>query len=82
VRCLNHLVADALRHAPECLDYMGRLTDRQVFAFCAIPQVMAIATLALCYDNGAVFEGVVKMRRGQAAKVGEDGRAGRAGADV
>ena len=30
---------------------------------------MAIATLALCYDNGGVFEGVVKIRRGLAAKV-------------
>lgn len=69
LRCLNHMVTDALRHAPQCLRYMARLQHPQVFKFCAIPQVMAAATLALCYDNGAVFEGVVKMRRGATAKV-------------
>lgn len=69
MRCLNHMVADALRHAPRCLEYMAQLEDPQVFAFCAIPQVMAIATLAMCYNNGKVFEGVVKMRRGQTAVV-------------
>jgi farnesyl-diphosphate farnesyltransferase len=63
------MVTDALRHAPKCLEYMGHLESPQVFAFCAIPQVMAIATLALCYNNGKVFEGVVKMRRGQTAVV-------------
>jgi hypothetical protein len=30
---------------------------------------MAAGTLALCYNNGAVFEGVVKMRRGLTARV-------------
>ena len=57
VRCLNSLVADALRHAPPALTYMSRLRNRAIFRFCAIPQVMAVATLALCYDNPAVFTG-------------------------
>lgn len=30
------------------------------------PQVMAIATLAACYNNQQVFRGVVKIRKGQA----------------
>ena len=30
------------------------------------PQTMAIATLAACYNNPRVFEGVVKIRKGQA----------------
>ena len=63
------MVTDALRHAPHCLEYMGELRNPEVFSFCAIPQIMAIATLAQCYDNGRVFEGVVKMRRGQTATV-------------
>ena len=29
-------------------------------------QTMAIATLALCYNNPSVFTGVVKIRKGQA----------------
>lgn len=67
VQCLNHMVTDALRHAPESLKYMERVRDPQNFRFCAIPQVMAIGTLALCYNNAKVFRGVVKMRRGQVA---------------
>lgn len=31
-----------------------------------LPQVMAIATLAACYNNQQVFRGVVKIRKGQA----------------
>ena len=69
VQCLNHMIHNALEHAPHCLEYMGRLRNPDVFTFCAIPQVMAIATLAQCYNNGKVFEGVVKLRRGQTAKV-------------
>lgn len=69
VMCLNHMIADALSHAPDCLNYMSQLQDQSVFRFCAIPQIMAIITLALCYDNVEVFKGVVKMRRGLTARV-------------
>ncbi|MCD7464300.1 squalene synthetase-like protein [Datura stramonium] len=48
---------------------MYNLRDPAIFRFCAIPQVMAIGTLAMCYDNIEVFRGVVKMRRGLTAKV-------------
>ena len=30
-------------------------------------QIMAIGTLAVCYNNPGVFTGVVKLRRGQTA---------------
>lgn len=69
MQCLNHMISNAMGHAPHCLEYMQQLQNRQVFAFCAIPQIMAMATLAQCYDNGSVFDGVVKMRRGQTAVV-------------
>eukprot|EP00887_Chlorella_sp_A99_P003015 scaffold9.g3015.t1 len=69
VRCLNHMVLNALSHVDACLEYMERLRDPKIFRFCAIPQVMAIATLSKCYNNHDVFTGVVKMRRGEAAKV-------------
>lgn len=62
-------VLDALTHLPHCIDYMRGLTHPLVFRFCAIPQIMAAGTLALCYNNGSVFEGVVKMRRGQTALI-------------
>ncbi|TRY86758.1 hypothetical protein DNTS_004240 [Danionella cerebrum] len=64
--CLNLLVTDALRHLPDVIKYLSRLRNQSVFNFCAIPQVMAIATLSACYNNPQVFEGVVKIRKGQA----------------
>ncbi|XP_067097249.1 squalene synthase isoform X1 [Osmerus mordax] len=64
--CLNLLVTDALRHVPDVIAYLGRLRNQSVFNFCAIPQVMAIATLSACYNNPQVFQGVVKIRKGQA----------------
>jgi len=67
--CLNHLITDALRHVPDCIEYLSLLRNERVFRFCAIPQVMAIATLAELYDNRRVFEGVVKIRRSLAAKL-------------
>ncbi|KAL1309017.1 hypothetical protein HN51_051683 [Arachis hypogaea] len=69
VQCLNDMVTNALLHAEDCLKYMSALRDLSIFRFCAIPQVMAIGTLALCYNNIEVFRGVVKMRRGLTAKV-------------
>nr|ANM71227.1 squalene synthase [Siraitia grosvenorii] len=69
VQCLNDLVTNALNHVEDCLKYMSNLRDLSIFRFCAIPQIMAIGTLALCYNNVEVFRGVVKMRRGLTAKV-------------
>ena len=40
-----------------CLEYMEKVRDRQNFRFCAIPQVMAVGTLASCYNNHKVFTG-------------------------
>nr|ALB38664.1 squalene synthase [Panax japonicus] len=69
VQCLNDMVTNALVHAEDCLKYMSDLRDPAIFRFCAIPQIMAIGTLALCFNNTQVFRGVVKMRRGLTAKV-------------
>lgn len=69
VACLNHMVVDAMHHMPSCLQYLQAIQDPGVFRFCALPQVMAIATLATCYNNPAVFKGVVKIRKGLAATI-------------
>ncbi|KAK3145756.1 hypothetical protein QOZ80_3BG0256940 [Eleusine coracana subsp. coracana] len=69
VQCLNDMMTNALSHAEECLEYMAALKDNAIFRFCAIPQIMAIGTYALCYNNVNVFRGVVKMRRGLTARV-------------
>lgn len=67
--CLNHMVNDALSHATDCLDYLKQLRNDRAFRFCAIPQVMAIATLAEVYNNRKVFTENVKIRKGLAAKL-------------
>uniref|UniRef100_A0A0D9W0C0 Squalene synthase n=1 Tax=Leersia perrieri TaxID=77586 RepID=A0A0D9W0C0_9ORYZ len=69
VQCLNDMVTNALSHAEDCLKYMSALKDHAIFRFCAIPQIMAIGTCAVCYNNVNVFRGVVKMRRGLTARV-------------
>jgi len=69
VSCLNHMVCDALEHVPDCLAYLSRLSDPQIFRFCAIPQVMAIATLAGVYNNKKVFRQVIKIRKGLSCKL-------------
>lgn len=67
--CINELITDALKHALDCLDYLQPLQDATVFAFCAIPQVMAISTLGLCYNNHDVFLYEVKIAKGEAVRL-------------
>jgi farnesyl-diphosphate farnesyltransferase len=69
LQCVNELVTDALELVPDCLSYMAKLQCAEIFRFCAIPQVMAIATLDKCYTNPDVFTGVVKIRKGMSCKL-------------
>jgi farnesyl-diphosphate farnesyltransferase len=64
LECLNELVIDAYSHLPAVIRYMEQIQDPHVFKFCAIPQVMAIATLERLVNNPDVFTGVVKIRKG------------------
>ncbi len=67
--CINELVTDALTHVGNCILYLNMIRNPEVFRFCAIPQVMAMATLAKIYNNPDVFTEVVKIRKGVAAKL-------------
>lgn len=70
VFCLNHLITNALNHIPDCITYLSMIRNPSHFSFCAIPQVMAIATLAACYNNPQVFtSNRVKMRLGEMSLV-------------
>ena len=69
ISCLNHMVNDALTHVIDCLEYLKKLKNERIFKFCAIPQVMAIATLQEVYNNPKVFLKNVKIRKGFAAKL-------------
>jgi farnesyl-diphosphate farnesyltransferase len=69
VECLNALVADAMKHIPHCMQYLASLKEPSVFLFCAIPQIMAIATLEKVYNNPEVFTSKVKIRKGLACNI-------------
>jgi len=69
VTCLNEMVTDAMQHVPDVLKYLALLKDPHIFNFCAIPQVMAIATLLEVYNNPCVFRGEVKIRRSLALSI-------------
>jgi farnesyl-diphosphate farnesyltransferase len=66
VKCVNHMIADAMRHATASVDYLSRLRQPDIFRFCGIPQAMAIATLERCYENPRVLQEVIKIRKGEA----------------
>ena len=66
---LSEQILDALVHSIDCLDYLSLLKNQSVFNFCSIPQVMAIATLELCFMNPKVFKGNVKIRKSLALQV-------------
>jgi farnesyl-diphosphate farnesyltransferase len=68
--CLNHLCADAISLVPSCLEYLSQLNDPSVFHFCAIPQVMAMCTFELFYNNYDLFtKRGTKIRKGLAVKI-------------
>jgi farnesyl-diphosphate farnesyltransferase len=62
--CVSELVYNALTHVEDVLHYLSLIDDQSSFNFCAIPQVMAIATLELVYQNEEIFERIVKIRKG------------------
>lgn len=62
--CINDLVLNALDHVKDVLTYLSLVRDPSCFNFCAIPQVMAIASLATIYNNPKVLHKNVKIRKG------------------
>ncbi len=65
---LNEVVINAFEHVPACLEFLECLDNQKVFRFCAIPQLMAIATLKALYNNPDVLHKNVKIRKGRTAK--------------
>lgn len=68
-KALNEMCLNALGHIGDVLEYLEQIHEPSVFRFCAIPQVMAIATLGLCFDNQRVLGENVKIRKGEALKL-------------
>ncbi|KAG9026794.1 bifunctional farnesyl-diphosphate farnesyltransferase/squalene synthase [Tulasnella sp. JGI-2019a] len=66
---LSGMTLDAMRHVVDSLDYLTLLKNQSVFNFCAIPCVMALATLDACFMNPKVINQNVKIRKGQAVQL-------------
>lgn len=69
LHCVSHLVLNAMDHIRDCLVYLSKVYDSSTFSFCAIPQVMAIATLSEVFQNEDIFKRNVKIRKGTACKL-------------
>jgi len=69
VNALNAMVCDALRHFPDSLLYLQKLQDEAIFRFCAIPQLMALYTLAELYNQPLALVSTLKIRKGLTARI-------------
>lgn len=67
--CISDLVLNSLGHVKDVLTYLLLVKDPSCFNFCAIPQVMAIATLATIYNNPDILHKNVKIRKGTTCKL-------------
>lgn len=66
---LSEMALDVMQHAVDSLEYLTLLRNQSVFNFCAIPQVMALATLDECFGNPDVFVRHVKIRKSMALQL-------------
>ncbi|KAF9369918.1 bifunctional farnesyl-diphosphate farnesyltransferase/squalene synthase [Podila verticillata] len=67
LQCLNDMLFIAMAHIEDVLEYLSMVKSPSCFKFCALPQVMAIATLSLLCGNYKVFTHEhINIRRGEA----------------
>jgi farnesyl-diphosphate farnesyltransferase len=66
--CINELINDNLENIPDILEYLKLVQNVDYFKFCATPQIIAIHTQALCYNNVKLYQQKLKIRKGLAIK--------------
>ncbi|KAL8932606.1 MAG: hypothetical protein Q9216_006760 [Gyalolechia sp. 2 TL-2023] len=69
LNCSSEMVLNSLNHADECLFYLAGLKEQSIFNFAAIPQSMAIASLALVFRNPNIFKKNIKITKGSACQI-------------
>ncbi|CAG8573533.1 4318_t:CDS:2 [Gigaspora margarita] len=69
LNCLSALVLNTLLHVPDCLNYLILLDDPDIFSFAATPLVMGYSTLASTFKNYDSYSKVIKIRKGEGAKL-------------
>jgi farnesyl-diphosphate farnesyltransferase len=57
------MTENALGHFGDSITYLEGLENGKIFRFCAIPQVMAIGTLSLIFNNPNALVSNVKMSK-------------------
>jgi len=60
---------NALEHIPESIEYLSLVKHTNNFKFCAIPQVVAVQTLASIFNNQNVFNKTEKLNKTTLAKI-------------
>ncbi|CCW72013.1 unnamed protein product [Phytomonas sp. Hart1] len=69
LQCLNAMIANAMQHIPHVIEYVVSLKDPSILRFCAIPQLMAIATLSKVYHNTDTFNTKVKISKPESCRI-------------
>lgn len=66
---LNEIIMNALRHIPDSIEYLSLVKNNSNFKFCAIPQVVAVQTLATLFHNPNVFKKTEKLNKTTLARI-------------
>jgi len=66
---LNEMIMNALQHIPDSIEYLSLVKNNSNFKFCAIPQVVAIHTLATLFHNPNVFKKTEKLNKTTLARI-------------
>lgn len=66
---LNEMIMNAFRHIPESIEYLSLVKNNSNFKFCAIPQVVAMQTLATLFNNPNVFKKTEKLNKTTLARI-------------
>lgn len=69
VACLNAMVVNAFMHFSDCIEYLQGLKNEKIFRFCAIPQVMAVGTLSMLFNNEAALTSNIKLDRQETIEI-------------
>ena len=63
------MIMNALRHIPDSIEYLSLVKNNSNFKFCAIPQIVAVQTLATLFHNPNVFKKTEKLNKTTLARI-------------
>ena len=66
---LDEMIMNVLQHIPDSIEYLSLVKNNSNFKFCAIPQVVALQTLASLFHNQNVFNKTEKLNKTTLARI-------------